>query len=208
MPCARGFHAPHVSSEQGDINPLLASRMMRLVERAVARTADAVFDGEHADDLERFAYRAAMSASTPQNLMPAPLTAGGTYRLPSYNGGGEPVDFPVLQSDGMDDAVQPGASAENIFEFEAENIFVGAALEEEQRTSADDLIVHRRFPRLAVLRAVGNNYFYTGGTPFVTAGNVARAFAWGRILFGRTGYAVLEGAAGQRQRQILRCAAF
>ena len=48
-----------------------------------------------------------------------------------------------------------------------------------------------RFPEVAVLQN-GDAIFYAGGSPYIEARNLARAFRWGAALFGRSGYIVLQ----------------
>jgi hypothetical protein len=59
-------------------------------------------------------------------------------------------------------------------------------------TASGDQVVRREFSDRLVIWGSGQLYVMAGGNPYVVAGNIGRADAWGKALFHRTGYAVLQ----------------
>ena len=103
---------------------------------------------------------------------------GQAYALPSYDKAGELEDVPVDPSSaGADIAVPPPDS-------------IG--------TSQGDQIFRSGFQELPIIRLAGGggDFFYSHEGAYVETKNLARAFQWGRNLFGGTGFVVLEPRGG------------
>ncbi len=179
-----------------DLDPAIAALLTRVVRRAVARAAENV---PGVDGVEFVGAEIPPALAQGGDTRPA-ATAPSRYQLPSYDDEGRPVELPLVESGSEAEATSTDVGeVEAVFNFEDGLSVAGEPVDEEFRTSGGDLVVRRAFPRMVVLRAIGNNYYYTGRSPYVVAENVARAHAWGRHLFGRSGYAILQGR-GPRYR--------
>ncbi|MCD0449193.1 hypothetical protein LO762_08330 [Actinocorallia sp. API 0066] len=95
-----------------------------------------------------------------------PDAAGSRWVMPGYDGGGAPVAVPILSA--------PGAVADG------------------ERLPLGDVIVRSDFPAKPVIRLIANTWVMTGDGAHVASPSLARALAWGRVLYRAHGFAVLE----------------
>ncbi len=126
---------------------------------------------------------------------------GKGYGLPSYRDAGAQVEVPlqgaIAQEASTTRVSLAGAHAQvevpvSGLAAPVETAAGDLARESELVTSAGDRIVRRAFEKLPVIWVTGGKYIEAGGSPYVIAGNLARATEWGRYLFGSVGFTIIQ----------------
>jgi hypothetical protein len=119
----------------------------------------------------------ALEIVVPEPPRPAPHDAGERwYQVPSFGDGGRPT--PVAD-----------------ITFEPEQVTVARPDPDVVVTSSGDRVMRRPFPTVTVIGGGGEDVA-AGGAPYIIAGNLARAWNWGRSLFGGHGFAILQERKG------------
>jgi len=184
------LHVPYPIDVPDDWSALQRTRLQQVIARAFERAVSGFHIPtahieivrevrEVREEKTRSEVRLAQQRGDPKERVDAARLRnnGARYSVPGYDDGGKPVDVPARE-----DVTRSGKSSSS-----------GPLI---IQTSAGDRITEENFPQTLVIYAVGNNPIHVGGSPYIIAGNLARALRWGNLLFGAQGYAVLQPRKG------------